>query len=140
MVVKFHHYEEGDVFRVKARDGDDLGGEFQEVAGPAWSLKDDDNNVYLSFGLLPSNEGKIGNLWAVVSDDARGHGIKMIKFARAVIDHALKEKGFARIQSIVREDKPEYYRFSQAVGLEAEGLMKKAAPDGGNLYLFARTV
>jgi len=136
-VVKFYHYQEGDVFRINLREGDTLGGVAEEVAGPAWSMKDEEGNVLLSFGILPSSE-TVGNLWAFISDDARGHGIKMIKFGRAVVEHGLTEKGFRRIQSIVRADRPEYQRFTEALGFTKEGLMRKAAPNGDDLWLYSR--
>jgi RimJ/RimL family protein N-acetyltransferase len=137
MVVRFRPYEENDVYAVKLRAGDAMGTAVMKYDGPAWTMVNDKDEPIACYGVSPITE-KIGFLWAFISDEARGNGIKMIKEGRKMINHALSDLGLHRVQSIVRADRPEYKRFSLALGLECEGLMRKAADNGQDIWLFAK--
>jgi RimJ/RimL family protein N-acetyltransferase len=136
MVVRFRPYEEGDIYAIKLREGDAMGTAVKKYDGPGWTMLIDEKPV-ACYG-VGNVDGRVGFLWAFISDEARGHGVKMIKEGRKMINHALADLGFERVQSIVRADRPEYKRFSLALGLECEGLLRKAADNGQDIWLFAK--
>lgn len=134
MGLRWRTYKKGDVFRINVREGDTWGGDVEEYDGPAWSLVEGET-VLASFGICKIEEG-IGHLWAYISEDAKGHGRTMIKFGRKVIGMAMSN--YHRLQSNVRADKEEYVRFSEMLGLEKEGLLRKATADKRDLWVFSK--
>lgn len=135
-MVEFRGYEDGDVYAVKIRLGDPLGAPVVEYPGVKWTMTVNGEPAAVA-GIMNGGPG-IGMLWAFVSDDARGHGKKIVKFIRPKLDFAFKEMRYHRLQAIVRVDRPEYQRFIELLGFEKEGLMKKAAFNQDDLWLYAR--
>ena len=74
----------------------------------------------------------------MMSDEVRGHGLRLTRFTRTATEIVMKAKGWHRIQATVRCDKPEYQRWARLMGFECEGRLRKAAPDKSDVYLFAR--
>lgn len=129
-------YEEDDVFKVKIRLGDPLGAVVGNYPGPAWTMEKD-GRVIAVMGITAVSGG-IGLVWSFISDEARGHGKMMVKFAREKMKFALTEMRFHRLQAVVREDRPEYQRFAELMGFQKEGLMRKACANGDDLWLYSR--
>lgn len=138
MGIEFNPYEDGDVFAVRLRDGDPLGSPVCDYPGPAWSLKSGDE-VLMCFGIHLVGAGS-GMLWAFFSDEARGHGLKIIKFAKPIIDGAFEKYRYHRIQAIVRADREEYQRFIELFGFEKEGLMRQATANRQDIWLYSRVL
>jgi RimJ/RimL family protein N-acetyltransferase len=137
-VVKFRPYQQGDVFELEIREGDDYG------TSTIYEYDDDvlsftlevDGTPVMCWGIVEADQG-VGHLWAYISDAARGHGLTIVKFARRVINNAIRFM-FHRIQATVRADDEEYTRFIELFGLNKEGLMRKATVNQMDLWLYAR--
>ena len=80
----------------------------------------------------------IGMVWMMLTDEVRGHGLKLSRFARWATEIAFECTGWHRIQTAVRCDRPEYQRWAKLMGYECEGRLRKAAPDKTDIYLYAR--
>ena len=128
-------YQEGDVFKVKIRLGDPLGHPVNDEGGPAWTLRDGDK-ILACVGLKDGNCG-IATFWSFISDEARGHGLLMVKKGREIIRNGFEVHKYFRIQAVVRADKEEYSRFIELFGFEREGLMRKAALNKSDIYLYS---
>ena len=137
MAARFVEYVKGDAFRVKVRLGDTMGEGIQEIPGAAWTLEDEDGNALMCFGISNPEHG-ISTLWSYISDDARGHGLQIVKFARPRIAAAMKALELRRLQAIVRADKPEYERFIKLFGFEFEGRIRRVTTDNKDVLMFSR--
>jgi len=134
--IEFKPYEKDDVFKVRMREGDTLGMPVGNIPGPAWTLFD--NGAVVACVGLHHEVGNIATLWAYGSDAIRGNGRTIVKFGKRWLDYAINDMRFQRIQAVVREDREEYCRFIEIFGFEKEGLMRKAAANGGNIWLYSR--
>ena len=141
MGVKFRKYREGDVFRVRIRHGDALNGPVCDFPGPSWTMIGEEfgeDRPLLVFGIINAAPG-VGTLWAYISDDARGHGVAMVKFGRARMDEAFEIMKYNRVQAVVRTDRPEYERFIELLGFEKEGTMRNGSVGGEHdVFLYSR--
>ena len=131
-------YTEGDVFKLKIREGDGLGVPAKDEIGFGWTMKKDGKPIGCG-GFQDIGQG-IGMVWVMLTDEVRGHGKKLCRFARSATDIAFEEMGWHRIQAAVRCDRPEYQRWAELMGFEQEGRLRKAAPDKTDLYLYARVI
>ena len=129
-------YTEGDVYKLDIREGDGLGIPPMDQPPPAWTMKKD--GWPIACGGVVHVGGGIGVVWVQVTDEARGYGLKLCRFARIAMKIVFEDMKFHRVQATVRADRPEYRRWAELMGFECEGLMKKAAPDQSDLYLYAR--
>ncbi len=129
-------YRKGDVFALKIRDGDGFGVPPEDEVGFGWTMKKAGRPIGCG-GFLDIGQG-IGLVWVMLSDEVRGHGVKLCRFARTATEIAFEEMGWHRIQAAVRCDRPEYQRWARMMGFECEGRLRKAAPDKTDLYLYAR--
>ena len=129
-------YTEGDVYKLDIREGDGLGIPPMDQPPPAWTMKKDGRPI--ACGGVVHVGGGIGVVWVQVTDEARGYGLKLCRFARIAMKIVFEDMKFHRVQATVRADRPEYRRWAELMGFECEGLMKKAAPDQSDLYLYAR--
>ncbi len=131
-------YTPGDVFALDIRDGDGLGIPPEDEVGFGWTMKKEGRPIGCG-GFLDIGQG-IGLVWVMLSDEVRGHGTKLSRFARKATDIAFETMGWHRIQAAVRCDRPEYQRWARLMGFECEGRLRKAAPDKTDLYLYARVI
>lgn len=133
--IDFRPYEEGDVYRIRIRNGDAMGELISIPDGEKWTMTKDGEPIACA-GFMTVEDG-IAVLWSFISDEARGHGLMLVRFARRLINGALADE-FHRIQCMVRADRPEYIRFARAIGLEPEGLLRKATKDKIDLWSMAK--
>ncbi len=96
-----------------------------------------EDEVVACFGLTFDSEG-VYKIWAIISDEARGHGRLMIKFMRSTIASAYEKLGIHRLTAVVRADMPEYSRFIELLGFDYEGTMRKASPNKTDLKVYGR--
>lgn len=138
MVVEFRPYRKGDVFELELRVGDDYGSkqiyEYEDDV-IAFTLLEDDKPI-MCWGIVEMLPG-VGHMWAYITDEARGHGIAIVRHGRRIIDRTLGTI-FHRLQSNVRADSEEYMRFTELFGFEKEGLMRQATADRKDLWMYAR--
>ncbi len=131
-------YSEDDIYKLDIREGDGIGVPLTNHPPPAWTMKEDGRPI--ACGGVVHAGGGVGVIWMYTTDAARGHGVKLCRFAKTAINIVFEEMRFHRLQAVIRADRPEYTRWARLMGFECEGLMKKAAPDKTDLYLFARVV
>ncbi len=123
------HYEFGDLKDFKERDGDYLNYDSSyQATDDTYSLVNETGQVVAVMGLVILHEGVAG-VWAVISDDARGHGTAVTRYARKLIKRWLYIHVLHRIQALVRVDKEEYKRWIMLLGFEYESTMRKVTPD-----------
>lgn len=131
-------YKKGDVYKLKLREGDGFGVPPEEEIGFGWTMKKDGHPIGCG-GFVHVDDG-IGLVWMMMTDEVRGHGMKLCRFARRAVKIAFEEMGWHRIHAAVRVDRPEYMRWAQLMGFQCEGRLRKAAPDKTDLYVYARVL
>ncbi len=131
-------YTEGDVYQLNLREGDCLGVPPIDQPPPAWTMKKDGRPI--ACGGIVHIGGGVGVVWVQATDEVRGHGLKLCKFARKAVHVAFARMKFHRIQATVRTDRPEYCRWAELMGFEREGLMRKATPSKEDVFLYARVI
>lgn len=131
-------YTKGDAAKLNVRPGDGLGIQPEDQPSPAWTMKKDGHPIACG-GFVDIGHG-IAMVWVIASDEVRGHGRMLCRFARQAIDIVTEDLGWHRIQAVVRCDRPEYERWARLMGFEREGRLRKAAPDKSDLYLYARVL
>ncbi len=134
-MVSVEPYAAGDVYRIQVRLGDPMGGPLTECSGAKWSMKVD-GKIVACIGLQPEYDG-VGNLWAYISDDARGHGREMFR-AGARFINGMFEMGYHRIQCVIRKDRPEYARWIRLFGFKEEGCLIQATTDRKDVFIYAK--
>lgn len=78
------------------------------------------------------------HLWAIISDDLRGHGCFAVRGFKRAIENVAKNRELFRLQSYVDPKKHEYRRFIELLGFEVEGFIRKGTPLKENRLLYAR--
>ena len=136
MSVVFDNYQEGDIYELGIREGDDLGVVLQDHPFPAWTMRID-GEVAACGGVVNAGGG-VGNGWVFVSEKARGHGKALTRFVRGALDRLFDVMRYHRIQTVIRVDRPEYERWATLFGFEKECVLRKASPAQEDLFLFAR--
>jgi RimJ/RimL family protein N-acetyltransferase len=131
-------YTDGDVHLLDIRDGDGFGVPPKDERGPAWTMKKDGRPIACG-GFVGIGDG-MAVVWVMATDEVRGHGMKLCRFARNATKIVFETMGWHRIHAAVRVDRPEYQRWAELMGFEREGCMRKAAPDKTDLYLYARVI
>jgi len=131
-------YAKGDVFKVQFREGDTFGTFAVEHSNTvAWTMKDGDTIIGCA-GYVKECDG-VATFWGFFSEDTRGHGRTIIKYARHTLEQIGEFWELRRIQAAVRADRPEYRRFIEMLGFEYEGCLKKAAANGEDVLMYGRT-
>ena len=91
-----------------------------------------DDQVIAVFGMKVRWAG-VADVWAVVGEDARGHGLWLTRQARQLLDQFTQELALWRVGALVREDVVENRRWLEALGFEFEGVERHAGPRGEHL-------
>ena len=136
-MIAIRDYEEGDVFQLLLREGDAFG-TVQDLPFPAWTMTQDDRPIACG-GVVQAGQG-VGNLWLFVTDEARGHGLKLSRFARKVVIRLFAVMRFHRVQTVIRADKKEYRRWAELMGFQQEAVLRKAGPSQQDLLLYSRVI
>ena len=130
-------YIEGDLFKMSYRKCDAVGDLTQQIkVCDVFTFVENGKVVAVAgFGTF---WGGVKHLWAVISDDARGHGKGLTRSFIALYKQYFKEKGLHRIQATVDTDNLEYNRWAEAVGFSLEVRCKRGLPDGRdyNMYIY----
>lgn len=100
----------------------------------AFTLRQD-GEIRAIVGCSPFWAG-VGTLWAVVSDDVSKCSISFVKACKSLVaEHC---NNFNRVQAFVSANNERDCKFIESIGLEAESLMQKMAPDGSDLIMYRR--
>lgn len=93
------------------------------------------DNVVAVFGLTLRYPG-VGDVWAVVGNNALGHGRRLTRATRALVHQMFTELHLWRMSAYVRAGMPEYARWIELVGFEFEGVELRGGPDGDDLLRY----
>ena len=133
-----HPYERGDAFKVKIRNGDVWDHVHENLIKPetTYKLVDEHGNVYLVAGIEVVYRG-VGTALSYISNDCKGKAIEVIRIARMMYPKLMKELGLHRVQCTVDPKKKGYEKFAKAIGFEFESRIRKGAPNGDDLCMYA---
>ena len=95
------------------------------------------DTVLAVFGLVVRWEG-VGESWAVMTEDAPGHGLAITKAAKLFIRGAHEVLGIRRIGCIVRYDELEHRKWVTLLGYEPEFFLRSYAEDGGDVMGYVK--
>ncbi len=135
-VVTARHYRPGDTNALH-RPGDKVVN-MQSVLmmnGSFIRTLEIDDEVIAVFGLVLRWPG-VADIWAIVGDKTRGHGLGFTRKVKALMRQFADELSLWRIGATVREDLVEYQAWLELLGFEKEGVESQAAPDGSNLIRY----
>lgn len=93
------------------------------TGGPAYSVFADGEIIGMG-GVFMHWPG-VGEAWALVSPEAKKHGIPFARAARRYLDQMAKDRKLERVQAAVQADFEDGLKFTEALGFRAEGLMEK---------------
>lgn len=74
----------------------------------------------------------VGEGWFVATDDLTNHPVTIARATKEVLYDQIDEGGYWRLQANIRTTWFTAVRFSEFLGFEKEGVMKKFGPDGAN--------
>lgn len=79
--------------------------------------------------------------WLILTKDSKldgAHGIVAFEAIRKKIDEIIEENNIVRAQATVRLDFPRGIKMLEALGFQAEGILRRYCPDGCDSYRYAR--
>jgi len=82
----------------------------------------------------------VGEIWMVLSKDAKEVPLHTMKGVRAIFDKVLQENDLWRIQAAARCDFPEACRIVEMLGLTKDCTMKKYGPDESDYFLYSMVI
>ena len=140
-MIRMRLYRPGDMARIQMRDTDDhvINQGLQDdlvLDGYALTMHIDGEPVS-AFGGVQSSIG-LCDIWMITSDKARGHGKMLVKYCLLLIKRVQELESIRRFHCMINSDREENIRFIELLGFERESTMKKAAPDGGDMYMYSR--
>lgn len=135
-MVEVRPYEQGDLDAITYRDGDDYSADLPKYAdaGDATTFLVDGVPI-AALGCVLDYPG-VAMAWALISEEARGHGLALTKATKEVVEGWIEFYGLHRLHCLVTPEKEEYMRWIEAIGFERESLMKHITPDKGDMYLY----
>lgn len=136
-----------DLRLLKALDGQRLSmqslDEILETPDLCWLLPDwcrtcwDGDRPLGVLGAWPAWSG-VAVVWAVLTDELLARPMTLCKGARHWIDYVVDREGIRRLQTTIEPGHDAALRWARWLGFEREGLMERASPQGGDLWLYAR--
>ena len=78
----------------------------------------------------------VADVWAVVSDDARGHGLQLTRAVKHLLKQFATELGLWRVSTLVKAGVEENQRWIEALGFVYESTEVAAGPDGRDLLRY----
>ncbi len=136
-------YREGDIDRINQRSCDDIGMDKQAAeisASSGYTITLDVDGAPVAVGGIVKLYDGVGQIWAVISDDARSHGLELVRSCRRLIESVTVLEKLDRIHCLVCADNVENQRFIKLLGFRCEFLMRKGGGYGRNAYMFSRVV
>ena len=82
--------------------------------------------------------GQVAEGWVIATNEMWNHPLGVAKAIKKDFAKIAIENNIQRVQTSIRKDFPQGSRFAKWLGLEPEGLMRKAGYDGSDLYRYAR--
>jgi hypothetical protein len=82
--------------------------------------------------------GQVAEGWVIATDEVWQYPLGVAKAIKKDFAKIAIENNIQRVQTSIRKDFPQGSRFAKWLGLEPEGLMRKAGFDGSDQYRYAR--
>ena len=82
--------------------------------------------------------GQVAEGWVIATNEMWNHPLGVAKAIKKDFAKIAIENNIQRVQTSIRKDFPQGSRFAKWLGLEPEGLMRKAGFDGSDQYRYAR--
>ena len=137
-MIELRGYLPCDVFEVQRRNGDfiNLDADVGEASVFAATFVSGTRPVGCVGGQV--QWPGVAQIWAVLSDDLRGHGLAVTRACRRLLARECEKYAIRRVHCLVRADNGEYLRWISLLGFEHEFTMHRAAPDGADLWGMTR--
>ncbi len=123
-----------DIDFIESRECDVMTEPMSILGSYGWTFTLDDEPVAI-VGCIMVLPG-VGNLWAIISDGARGNGAFMTKLCKEIINDFFKTKALHRAQAMIRPEVKENVRWIKSLGFEYESTMKAITPDKEDLDMY----
>lgn len=81
-----------------------------------------------------------GQIWALVTDRIRSHGLLFTKACREILEIGGHRKGIRKYYCIINPDIPENIRWVKLLGFEHEYTMKEADPEGRDVLGYSKVI
>lgn len=140
-MIKIRSYKISDIENFVEREKDKFpGGILGTIEGVAansitWSILHNDTVVaFLGVQILWVG---VAQVWAITSDEARGHGLGLAKAAKQGLAWVKESYDIRRFNTTMKDD-DENLKWIKMLGFEREYTMKHAAPEGGHLYGYVK--
>ena len=103
----------------------------------AWVSLRHENRTLAVFGGIFVGTSSL-QVWALISDSITENPLGFHKLVLSEIDRAQKAFNLKRIQIEVRKSFKMGQKWATSLGFECEGLLRQAAPDREDCYLYGR--
>ena len=135
-MFEMRQFQQGDLDSITYREGDDYSSDLDKYAanGDATTFLVNGQPI-AALGCVLDYPG-VAMAWALISEDARGHGVALTKATREVVEEWIDLYGLHRLHCLVTPGKEEYIRWIEAIGFEKESLMKHVTPDKQDMFLY----
>ena len=80
----------------------------------------------------------VGELWVLVSPEAKRRAAPFARYTKGVIDSILQEHKLRRMQASIHVEDQPAIRFAEWLGFKNEGVMRKYGVEGDDYYRMAR--
>jgi len=136
--VNIRHSTAEDFKGISYRNGDRTNQSLALLAQGSFTRTIEINDVPIAiFGMYVRWRG-VADVWAIVSDEARGNGIALTKSALRLLKMFEQELSLRRIGANVIYDNYEYRRWLLTLKFEPEYILQKASPDGRDIMGYVR--
>ncbi len=98
-----------------------------------------DGKPVAACGFIPQHEG-VESIWALISDDVRGHGVGFIRGCRRIINGHMSAAHLHRLQAFCNPGNHEYHRFLSMLGFKNEGYLRHYSPDGQSISIYGKVI
>ncbi len=138
-MLKLREFKESDVYNIE------LDYEFTEASRAglcnhdnivAYTLVDDDE--ILAVGGAHVMWFGVGELWVLVSPEAKRRAAPFARYAKGVVNSILQEHQLRRMQASIHVKDQPAIRFAEWLGLEHEGVMRRYGIQGDDYIRMAR--
>ena len=139
MTLQVRYYQDGDVVGDMYRPGDQLCSLNDIIVrhGTFARTVTYEGTIVAAFGCVMRYPG-VADAWAVVSDDARGHGLSLTRLVRRQMHDWIKQLYVWRVTAGVvdGERSLEYARWAELLGFEFESVEACAGPHGEDIWRY----
>lgn len=139
MSLTVRYYQDGDIVEETYREGDRVSSSNDLIVrhGTFARTVTHDGVVLGAFGCVMRYPG-VADAWAVISDDARGHGLALTRLIRRQMHDWIRQLYVWRVTACVidGERSSEYARWVELLGFEFESVETHAGPHGEDVWRY----